>query len=97
MWSANVSACGQNQTISILGLAELVFDAVDCPVVAGSPVSISLALTVPSLAKGVGPVNVILNAVAANGNDAICLNLTVPLFVVAGVDSGASRGAVSST
>jgi len=80
VFSAPVSACGQNQTIDILGLASLTVNALACPLAAGAPAAISLALVVPEAAKGLGDVTVIVNTTAASGAIAFCLNLTVPTF-----------------
>ena len=77
VFTAPVSACGANQSIDVLGFATLTVNALDCPVAAGAPAAVSLALLIPSIANGIGPVGVIANATTDTGGAAWCMNLTV--------------------
>lgn len=74
-----ITACDQNQTLDIDGLASVTFNGVACPLAAGAPASLSLSLVIPSAASGIGAVGVIVNASDGSSltNDAFCLNATI--------------------
>jgi len=77
VFTAPVSACGTNQTIDVLGFATLTVNGLSCPVAAGAQAQVSLALLIPSIANGIGPVGVIANATTDASSSAWCMNLTV--------------------
>ena len=74
VFSAPVAACGPTN-IDIMGLATLDIDGLSCPASAASPAAVSLALTIPSIASGMGQIGFIVNTSSTVGA-AWCLNLT---------------------
>ena len=76
VFSAPVSACGPTN-IDILGMASLDILGLDCPLSVGAAATVSLALTIPSIASGMGQIGFIVNTTSTtSGSIAWCLNLT---------------------
>ena len=76
VWSAPVAACGANQTLDVDGFATLTFNGLACPLAAGAPAALSVSLTVPAIAAGMGQIAVVVGAYEGSELD-FCLNMTL--------------------
>lgn len=77
VWDGQFTTCGQNQTLNIMDIVSLTVNGLACPLAAGAPAAVSLAITVPSIASGL-TVDVIMNATAQDTlSPAFCLNLSL--------------------
>jgi len=79
LFQANFNTCGETD-ISIDGFATANVTALACPTVAGGAAAFSLSMPLPSIGKGVGLVNVTLNATDQTGTVvAFCIMMQATL------------------
>jgi hypothetical protein len=79
LFQAQFNTCGESD-ISIDGFATATVNALQCPTAPQGKATFSLSLPLPSIGKGIGLVNVTLNATDPTGNAvAFCVMLQATL------------------
>jgi hypothetical protein len=77
VFEAPIATCGET-SFSVFGIANVVIDALACPTVTGGPVSLGIVFPIPALARGLGAINVTVNASDNSGaRIAFCLDVVV--------------------
>jgi hypothetical protein len=78
-FSAPINTCGLGQNINVLDMASGTLDALPCPVAPGAHAQIGFVMAIPSIAGGLGSVNITVNATDSNNVPVFCIDAVVNL------------------
>lgn len=79
VYQTQVNSCGLGQQIDLDGFGTATFDALACPMAANTLAKIGMVVPIPSMAFGLGVLNITLNATDSSGNSAYCIGVGISL------------------